>query len=94
LVVAHELPPAPAGKDYQMWIVPKGEGAAPIPAGLLQRDGTVMEVEVALPAGVEASAAALAAPGVALRHPRHGDFCPGSIFGFPLAPSPGLAIAP
>jgi hypothetical protein len=59
LVVAHELPPAPPGKDYQMWIVPKGEGAVPIPAGLLRADGDVLQVEVALPPNVDAGAAAI-----------------------------------
>ncbi|HYM09182.1 MAG TPA: anti-sigma factor [Bryobacterales bacterium] len=32
LLLASHLPPAPSGKTYEMWIVPKG--APPIPAGL------------------------------------------------------------
>jgi anti-sigma-K factor RskA len=36
LLIAHNLPPAPAGKIYEMWIIPNG--AKPIPAGLFQTD--------------------------------------------------------
>ena len=36
LLLASNLPPAPSGKTYAMWIVPKG--AAPIPAGLFNSD--------------------------------------------------------
>ena len=36
LLIASNLPPAPAGKTYQMWVLPKG--GAPIPAGLFQSD--------------------------------------------------------
>jgi anti-sigma-K factor RskA len=36
LLIASNLPPAPAGKAYEMWIVPKG--APPIPAGLFNSD--------------------------------------------------------
>jgi hypothetical protein len=36
LLIASNLPPAPAGKTYEMWIVPKG--GAPRPAGLFQSD--------------------------------------------------------
>ncbi len=44
LLVASNLPPAPAGKIYEMWIIPKG--GAPLPAGLFQSeaDGTAMYV--------------------------------------------------
>jgi anti-sigma-K factor RskA len=38
LLIANNLPPAPAGKIYEMWIIPKGAGARPIPAGLFQTD--------------------------------------------------------
>ena len=34
LLIASNLPPAPAGRIYEMWIIPKG--GAPIPAGLFQ----------------------------------------------------------
>jgi len=37
LLIAHNLPPAPAGKIYEMWIIPKG-ATRPIPAGLFQTD--------------------------------------------------------
>jgi len=36
LLMASNLPPAPAGKTYELWLLPKG--AAPIPAGLFQSD--------------------------------------------------------
>jgi hypothetical protein len=36
LLIASNLPPAPAGKTYEMWVVPKG--GAPRPAGLFQSD--------------------------------------------------------
>jgi anti-sigma-K factor RskA len=44
LLLASNLPPAPAGKIYEMWIIPKG--GAPLPAGLFQSeaDGTAMYV--------------------------------------------------
>jgi hypothetical protein len=38
LLIAANLPPAPAGKLYEMWTIAKG--AAPIPAGLFQSDPT------------------------------------------------------
>lgn len=52
LLIAHNLPPAPAGKIYEMWIIPKG-GANPIPAGLFQTDSDgnglhLLETQVAL----------------------------------------------
>jgi anti-sigma-K factor RskA len=42
LLLASNLTPAPAGKTYEMWIIPKG--GAPLPAGLFQSqsDGTAM----------------------------------------------------
>jgi|SRR5579871_1242896 len=42
LLLASNLTPAPAGKIYEMWIIPKG--GAPAPAGLFQSepDGTAM----------------------------------------------------
>lgn len=36
LFIASNLPPIPAGKTYEMWLVPKG--GAPRPAGLFQSD--------------------------------------------------------
>ncbi len=44
LLLASNLPPAPRGKIYEMWIIPKG--GAPLPAGLFQSeaDGTAMYV--------------------------------------------------
>lgn len=36
LLIASHLPPAPAGKTYEMWIIPKG--GKPVPAGLFQSD--------------------------------------------------------
>jgi anti-sigma-K factor RskA len=42
LLLANSLPPAPAGKIYEMWIIPKS--GQPLPAGLFQSeaDGTAM----------------------------------------------------
>lgn len=44
LLVASNLPPAPAGKTYEMWVIPKG--GQPVPAGLFQSaaDGTALHV--------------------------------------------------
>ncbi|MFN7994254.1 MAG: anti-sigma factor [Bryobacteraceae bacterium] len=44
LLVASNLPPAPAGKTYEMWVIPKG--GKPIPAGLFQSaaDGTALHL--------------------------------------------------
>jgi hypothetical protein len=45
LLMASNLPPAPAGKAYEMWVIPKG--AKPVPAGMFQSqpDGTAMHVQ-------------------------------------------------
>ena len=42
LLLASNLPPVPAGKTYELWVIPKG--GAPKPAGLFQSDasGTAM----------------------------------------------------
>lgn len=42
VLMATNLPSAPAGKAYEMWTIPKGAGAKPAPAGLFQPqpDGT------------------------------------------------------
>ncbi len=46
VLMATNLPPAPAGKAYEMWVIPKGAGAKPVPAGLFQSqpDGTATNV--------------------------------------------------
>jgi anti-sigma-K factor RskA len=36
LLLASNLPPTPAGKTYEMWLIP--QGGAPVPAGLFQSD--------------------------------------------------------
>jgi anti-sigma-K factor RskA len=45
LLIASNLPPAPAGKIYEMWTIPKG--ANPVPAGLFQSDaaGAAMHIQ-------------------------------------------------
>ncbi|HTS65774.1 MAG TPA: anti-sigma factor [Candidatus Acidoferrales bacterium] len=45
LLIANRLPPAPAGKAYEMWIIPKG--GKPKPAGMFQSasDGSGMHVQ-------------------------------------------------
>jgi anti-sigma-K factor RskA len=44
LLLASNLPPAPAGKIYEMWVIPKG--GKPVPAGTFQSlaDGTAVHV--------------------------------------------------
>jgi hypothetical protein len=45
LLIASNLPPAPPGKKYEMWVIPKG--GKPVPAGLFQSesDGTAMHIQ-------------------------------------------------
>jgi anti-sigma-K factor RskA len=45
VLVASNLPPAPAGKAYEMWVVPKG--GSPLPAGVFQStsDGNATHVQ-------------------------------------------------
>ena len=47
LLLANNLPQAPAGKTYQLWVIPKG--GAPKPSGLFQSDarGSAMYVSTA-----------------------------------------------
>jgi anti-sigma-K factor RskA len=46
LLIASELPQTPAGKTYEMWVVPKG-GKAPLPAGTFQAGagGNAMHIQ-------------------------------------------------
>lgn len=46
VLLASNLPPAPAGKTYEMWVIPKAKGSKPVPAGLFQSlpDGTALHV--------------------------------------------------
>lgn len=46
LLLVSNLPPAPAGKAYEMWVIPKAKGGKPAPAGLFQSaaDGTALHV--------------------------------------------------
>jgi hypothetical protein len=46
LLIASNLPPAPAGKTYEMWVIPKG-GAKPVRAGEFQsaQDGTALHLQ-------------------------------------------------
>jgi hypothetical protein len=47
LMIASNLPPAPMGKAYEFWLIPKGKGAMPVRGGMFQpeSDGTVMHME-------------------------------------------------
>ena len=58
LLIASNLPPAPAGKIYEMWVIPKG--GKPVPAGLFQSaaDGTALHV---LPGRVDVAGTAAVA---------------------------------
>lgn len=40
LLIASNLPPAAAGKAYEMWVIPNGGKGKPIPAGMFQSDST------------------------------------------------------
>jgi hypothetical protein len=57
LLIASNLPPAPEGKTYQMWVIPKD--GKPVPAGLVHSDasGTAMHVQ---PGAVPENAAVVA----------------------------------
>ena len=46
LLLASNLPPAPVGKAYEMWIIPRAQGSKPAPAGVFQSapDGTALHV--------------------------------------------------
>jgi anti-sigma-K factor RskA len=46
LLIASNLPQAPAGKAYELWLIPKAKGASPVRAGMFQSesDGTVMRI--------------------------------------------------
>jgi hypothetical protein len=57
LLLASNLPPAPAGKTYEMWVIPKATGSQPVPAGWFQSasDGTAIHV---LPGPVDVAGAA------------------------------------
>ena len=44
LLIASNLPPAPAGKIYEMWVIPKG--GSPVPAGLFQSDASGSAIHV------------------------------------------------
>jgi hypothetical protein len=46
LLIASNLPPAPAGKAYELWYIPKAKGASPLRGGMFQseNDGTAMQI--------------------------------------------------
>ncbi|MGH9556010.1 MAG: anti-sigma factor [Terriglobales bacterium] len=54
--VASNLNPVPAGKTYELWLLPAPAGAAPVPAGLFKPDarGSATLLTPPLPAGLEA----------------------------------------
>ena len=60
LLLAANLPPAPAGKIYEMWVLPKAKGSKPVPAGLFQaaHDWTAVHV---LPGPVDVAGTAAVA---------------------------------
>jgi len=57
--LASNMPPLPAQKAYELWLIPTN--GAPIPAGVFKPDarGSATVVEPPLPAGVEAKAFAI-----------------------------------
>ena len=61
LVLAYDLPQIdPSKQDYQLWFIPRIEGAAPMPAGLLTpgKDG-VFETEITIPDELDIAHAAI-----------------------------------
>ena len=46
LLIASNLPQAPTGKAYELWLIPKAKSASPVRAGMFQSqsDGTVMHM--------------------------------------------------
>jgi hypothetical protein len=46
LLMASNLPQAPAGKAYELWYIPKAKGASPVRAGMFQSqaNGAVMQM--------------------------------------------------
>jgi Anti-sigma-K factor rskA len=57
ILLATDLKPLPAGKTYELWVIP-ASGKAPVPAGLFRPDssGTATLVLPPLPAGIAAKA--------------------------------------
>jgi anti-sigma-K factor RskA len=53
LLIAANLPPAPAGRIYEMWVIPKG--GAPRPAGLFQSDASGSAIHI-LPGPLDVAA--------------------------------------
>jgi len=47
LMIASNLPQAPAGKTYELWLIPRAKGSQPVRAGTFQTDsnGAVMHME-------------------------------------------------
>lgn len=85
LLIASNLPPAPAGKAYELWFVPKAKGASPVRAGMFQSDsdGTVMHM---MPGPIDPTTTAAVA--VTMEIEAGVDAPTGSILVFaPLAPA-------
>ncbi|HUB80053.1 MAG TPA: anti-sigma factor [Bryobacteraceae bacterium] len=57
LLIASNLPQAPAGKAYELWLIPKTKGAPPIRDGMFQSDsgGTAMRL---IPGPIDANTTA------------------------------------
>jgi hypothetical protein len=58
---ASNMPAVPAGKTYELWVIPAGKGIAPIPAGLFRPDmqGNAAVIFPDIPANVQAAAFAI-----------------------------------
>jgi len=85
LLIASNLPQAPAGKAYELWLIPKAKGASPARAGMFQpeSDGTVMHL---MHGPIDANTAAAVA--VTMEVDTGVDAPTGSILIFaPLAPA-------
>jgi len=57
LLIASNLPQAPAGKAYELWLIPKAKGASPVRGEMFQSqgDGTVMQM---IPGPIDATTTA------------------------------------
>ena len=57
LLIASNLPQAPAGKAYELWLIPKAKGASPVRGEMFQSqgDGTVLQM---IPGPIDATTTA------------------------------------
>jgi anti-sigma-K factor RskA len=60
VLMAANLPALPAGRTFQMWLIPKGAGSTPRPAGLFQAvDGVAVHLQTGAVTADNAAAVAV-----------------------------------